>query len=101
MKNRPTATDFTFCLPGSPKVNGGGACVRAWLPGRELLRLSASTKRISREEELPRFNTRPASRDSVRQSPQAIAGTTYDEFVQWTVQDASLGLRDRKRRKPA
>jgi hypothetical protein len=34
MKNRSVHTDFTFCLPVSPKVNAGGAC-GAWLPGRE------------------------------------------------------------------
>ena len=42
------APDFTLCLPGSPKVNAGGAC-GAWLPGRELLRISASTT-ASREQ---------------------------------------------------
>ena len=41
-------TCFTLCLPGSPKVNAGGAC-GAWLPGRELLRISASTT-ASREQ---------------------------------------------------
>jgi hypothetical protein len=35
----------------------------------------------------------------MRQSLQVIAGATYDELVQWMVQDASLGLRDRRRRK--
>ena len=48
IKSRPARTDFTLCLPGSPKVNAGGAC-GAWLPGRELLRISASTT-ASREQ---------------------------------------------------
>ncbi len=34
-------SSFTVCLPGSPKVNAGGAC-SAWLPGRELSRITAS-----------------------------------------------------------
>jgi hypothetical protein len=42
IKSRPVRLYFTVCLPGSPKVNAGGAC-GAWLPGRELLRISAST----------------------------------------------------------
>ncbi len=31
----------------------------------------------------------------LRQNPQAFAGTTFDELVQWMVQDASLDRRDR------
>src|SRR6202011_6358026 len=42
IKSHPARTDFTLCLPGSPKVNAGGAC-GAWLPGRKQLRISAST----------------------------------------------------------
>jgi hypothetical protein len=42
IKSRPVRGYFTLCLPGSPKVNAGGA-YGAWLPGRELLRISAST----------------------------------------------------------
>jgi hypothetical protein len=45
IKMPSACTGFTFCLPGSPKVNAGGAC-GAWLPGRELLRISASTDPI-------------------------------------------------------
>ena len=41
-QNTSSPAYFTLCLPGSPKVNAGGAC-GAWLPGRELLRISAST----------------------------------------------------------
>jgi hypothetical protein len=36
IKMPPACTGFTFCLPGSPKVNAGGAC-GAWLPGREFV----------------------------------------------------------------
>src|SRR3954471_7914724 len=35
--------EFTLCLPGSPKVNAGGAC-GAWLPGRALFRLLRSAQ---------------------------------------------------------
>ena len=42
IKTRLSRIGFTLCLPGSPKVNAGGAC-GAWLPGREQLRISAST----------------------------------------------------------
>jgi hypothetical protein len=45
IKTRPAGSCFTLCLPGSPKVNAGGAC-GAWLPGRELLRISAFRDRI-------------------------------------------------------
>jgi hypothetical protein len=45
MKILPNRPCFTLCLPGSPKVNAGGAC-GAWLPGRELLRISAFRDRI-------------------------------------------------------
>jgi hypothetical protein len=48
IKTHPLGNEFTLCLPGSPKVNAGGAC-GAWLPGRELLRISASTT-ASREQ---------------------------------------------------
>jgi hypothetical protein len=41
MKFRPVHPDFTFCLPGSPKVNAA-AHVRL-AAGRELLRISASS----------------------------------------------------------
>src|SRR6185503_441076 len=33
LKARHARPEFTLCLPGSPKVNAGGAC-GAWLPGR-------------------------------------------------------------------
>ena len=45
VKSGPERTKFTLCLPGSPKVNAGGAC-GAWLPGRELSRISAFRDRI-------------------------------------------------------
>src|SRR5664279_2935840 len=45
IKTAPACPCFTLCLPGSPKVNAGGAC-GAWLPGRELLRISAFCDRI-------------------------------------------------------
>jgi hypothetical protein len=59
VKTRLAPTGFTFCLPGSQKVNAGGAC-GAWLPGRELLRISASTT-ASRETQSPS----PADRDVI------------------------------------
>src|SRR5947208_10726228 len=91
IKTAPACPCFTLCLPGSPKVNAGGAC-GAWLPGRELSRISASTT-ASRERGLfcVEVNTQPGMTEtSLCQNSQAFAGTTFDELVQWMVQDASL-----------
>jgi hypothetical protein len=91
-KTRPAQTEFTLCLPGSPKVNAGGAC-GAWLPGRELLRISAFRDRIEGTGGLFRLevSTQPGMTEtSLVPDSQAFAGTTFDELVQWMVQDASL-----------
>jgi hypothetical protein len=45
---------FTFCLPVGPKVNAGGA-KGVWLPGRELVRISASDDRIEGIKRLDLF----------------------------------------------
>src|SRR5450631_2083206 len=90
-KTHPAGGYFTLCLPGSPKVNAGGAC-GAWLPGRELLRISAATT-ASREQLVStalRSASSPAPRRHLRQNSQAFAGATFDELVQWMVQDASF-----------
>src|SRR6202051_1256069 len=60
IKTRPCAVEFTLCLPGSPKVHAGGAC-GAWLPGRELLRISAFRDRIEGTGGL--FSFHPARHD--------------------------------------
>jgi hypothetical protein len=76
-------TCFTFCLPGRPKVNAGGAC-GAGLAGRDLLRISASATvdTVRQAHERHRFRWAPARllRDDI----------LIDELVQWMVQDASL-----------
>jgi hypothetical protein len=97
IKTRPQPAVFTLCLPGSPKVNAGGAC-GAWLPGRELLRISASTtasrkKMASQSEVDPEPGITETSR--VPDPARLCAGTTFDELVQWMVQDASLDRYDR------
>src|SRR3954454_9707561 len=76
IKSRPVRTYFTLCLPGSPKVNAGGAC-GAWLPGRELVRISASTT-ASRGP----LAGKPDRQDktSAVPEPASFAGTTFDEF---------------------
>src|SRR5882757_9071648 len=97
-KTAPAPTTFTICLPGSPKVNAGGA-FGAWLPGRELLRISASTTRIAGTDGLfcPEADTQPGTtRTSLVPERAAFAGATFDELVQWMVEDASLGRRDRR-----
>jgi hypothetical protein len=93
IKSHPACTGFTLCLPGSPKVNAGGAC-GAWLPGRELVRISAST--IASREKWPllaggQTPTRHHQEVICARTRNAFAGTTFDELVQWMVQDASLG----------
>src|SRR5271156_655921 len=89
MKTHPASTCFTVCLPVSPKVNAGGAC-GAWLPGREPLRISASTT-ASRGLVASCFEAgaQPGMTEThLRRNPQAFAGATFDELVQWMVQDA-------------
>jgi hypothetical protein len=97
IKTRPERTGFTLCLPGSPKVNAGGAC-GAWLPGREQLRISASTT-ASREKGLfcVEVQIQPGMTETsfVPELAKPFAGTTFDELVQWMVQDASLDRCDR------
>src|ERR1700733_7196346 len=91
IKTHPVRTYFTICLPGSPKVNAGGAC-GAWLPGRELLRISASTKRIEGMGGLYCLEviTQPGiTETSFVPELAAFAGTTFDELVQWMVEEAS------------
>src|SRR4051812_38810985 len=87
IKSRPVATYFTLCLPGSPKVNAGGAC-GAWLPRRELVRISASTtaSRGPHSGRHPRQNR--TSR--VPKARKGLRASTCDEFAQWMVQDASF-----------
>jgi hypothetical protein len=91
-KTRRRCIGFTLCLPGSPKVNAGGAC-GAWLPGRELLRISAST--IATREQVTSFCLEAATQPGMAETSyvpelaRLLAGTTIDELVQWMVQDAS------------
>ena len=92
IKTRPCAAGFTLCLPGSPKVNAGGAC-GAWLPGRELLRISAFRDRIEGTGGLFRLevSTQPGMTEtSFVPELASICGHNFDELVQWMVQDASL-----------
>jgi hypothetical protein len=89
MKTRPVPTCFTICLPGSQKVNAGGAS-GVWLPGRELLRISASTT-ASRE-----LSTQPGKTETLFVPKLAKRlRATFDELVQWMVQDASIDRQDR------
>src|SRR5882672_5061570 len=92
IKSHPAGTGFTLCLPGSPKVNAGGAC-GAWLPGRELLRISASTTASRDKTASSRGRSNPTRHHQdviCARTRNAFAGTTFDELVQWMVQDASL-----------
>jgi hypothetical protein len=92
VKTRPAGTEFTLCLPGSPKVNAGGAC-GAWLPGRELLRISRFDDRIEGTSLFClEVDTQPGMTETsyVPELARLFAGTTLDEPVQWMVQDASL-----------
>jgi hypothetical protein len=97
-KTRLSSTEFTLCLPGSPKVNAGGAC-GAWLPGREQLRISAST--IATREQGGLFCLEAATQPELTETSHVpelaklLAGTTIDELVQWMVQDASPDRCDR------
>jgi len=62
------------------------------LPGRELSRISASTT-ASREQGLfcVEVNTQAGMTEtSLVPELAAFAGTTFDELVQWMVEDASL-----------
>src|ERR1700716_3057584 len=91
IKTRRACGYFTLCLPGSPKVNAGGAC-GAWLPGRELLRISAST--IASREQVASSALRPSpspASPSMSRVPElaAFASATFDELVQWMLEDAS------------
>jgi D-ala D-ala ligase C-terminus len=91
-KTRPAFPGFTLCLPGSPKVNAGGAC-GAWLPGRELLRTFRFDDRIEGIGGLFCLEviTQPGtSETSSVPELAAFAGTTFDELVQWMVEDASI-----------
>jgi hypothetical protein len=94
----PGGAGFTLCLPVRPKVNAGGAC-GAWLPGRELSRISASTS-ATREQGslLPEADIPPGVSETscVPNPARFLAGITFDELVQWMVQDASLDRRDRR-----
>src|SRR5581483_12322976 len=70
-KNRRPLAGFTLCLPGSPKVNAGGAC-GARRPGVFCPRaITAATR-------------------------EKLAGPMFDELVQWMVQDASRNSRGLK-----
>ena len=78
MKNRPVPACFTLCLPGSPKVNAGGA-YGAWVPGHVYAGF--------------RFHHRTPFSAATR---NVLAGPWFDELVQWMVQDASLSSRGLK-----
>jgi len=82
---------FYHCLPGSPKVNAGGAC-GAWLPGREPCGFPLRRPhRGNRWPLLPRGQHPPGMTEtSLVPELAAFAGTTFDELVQWMVEDASL-----------
>src|SRR5436309_4805015 len=92
IKTHPAFSCFTLCLPGSPKVNAGGAC-GAWLPGRELVRISAITDRI--EGTLSGRHPRQNRTSRVPKARKGLRASTRDEFAQWMVQDASPGRYDR------
>src|ERR1700719_3908915 len=97
IKTRPCAVEFTLCLPGSPKVNAGGAG-GAWLPGRELLRISAFCDRIEGTGGPFRLeaSTQPGMTEtSFVPEPAMFLRATCDELVQCMVQDASTDRCDR------
>src|SRR5882762_8137035 len=75
IKTRPCGARFTLCLPGRPKVNTGGAC-GAWLPGRELSRISASDDRIEGTGLLLQGGQLPArhDRDVIVPEPARLCG---------------------------
>jgi hypothetical protein len=88
IKSRRLPTYFTLCLPGSPKVNAGGAC-GAWLPGRELSRVSAFRDRIEGTGGLFCLTQPGKPRRHCARTRNALRAT-FDELVQWMVQDAPL-----------
>src|SRR5882757_4102515 len=96
IKSRPVRGYFTLCLPGSPKVNAGGAC-GAWLPGRELLRISASTTASRDPHLLFEVKTQPGiTKGHVCRGSRSVCGLKHlTSFAQWMVQDASIGRCDR------
>src|SRR4030088_2117070 len=97
IKTRRACGYFTLCLPGSPKVNAGGAC-GAWLPGRELLRISASTTASRGPSSVLRSTLEPGiTRTSpVPELVESVCGLKHlTRFAQWMVQDASPGRCDR------
>jgi hypothetical protein len=65
--------------------------------GRELVRISASTI-ASRERVASSAGGRKPGRTETSLVPglAAFAGTTFDELVQWMVEDASLDREDRR-----
>jgi hypothetical protein len=96
IKSSPAPTYFTLCLPGSPKVNAGGAC-GAWLPGRELLRVSAST---TASRGVQAFHLRPTPSPAcpaviVPRPARLSRAQHWTSFAQCMVPNASLDRCDR------
>src|SRR5437588_2690916 len=91
IKSRPVRTYFTICLPGSPKVNAGGAC-GAWLPGREPCGFPPRrAQRGYRSASFSEVETEPGiTRTSIVPELASVCGHNFDELVQWMVQDAPL-----------
>jgi hypothetical protein len=72
--------------------------VALWLPGRELLRISASTS-ATREQEASSVEATTRSgmteTSSAPEPAKFLRKQRFDELVQWMVQDASPGRCDR------
>ena len=98
-KMRLARIGFTFCLPGRPKVNAGGAC-GALAAGRELLRNFSASDRIEGTADLPEVGAPPGIAKTWARSKSCFcvqrrgssgAGRNGDEFAQWMVEVASIG----------
>src|SRR5262245_18124924 len=76
MKKRVPPPGFTLCLPGSPKVNAGGACA--------LCGVGVSRIRV------------PPEKATLSRPANCLRDQCFDELVQWMVQDASSNSRGLK-----
>src|SRR3981189_4007901 len=81
IKTHPSLASFTICLPGSPKVNAGGA-FGAWLPGREPCGIPLRrAHRGNRWPLLLEVRHQPGmTKTSLVPELAAFAGTTFDEL---------------------
>jgi len=86
IKTHPSLASFTICLPGSPKVNAGGA-FGAWLPGRDRAEFRFD-ERIEGTGGLFCLEVHPQpgmTKTSLAPELAGFAGATFDELVQWMV----------------